>query len=314
MRRRSRARGGGRSGLALGRSTRGAARRRRSERACGSFTCAGRRRVDEPRAPRRRRDAGGAPRGRHATASTAPSERARFSYTPVSVGDQHRRLRRNLRAPRRREPRCPPSSGDSAVCGAIPSASRGLASSPSGWRCSEGGIDGDFRIHSTLPQRDELGCCHRDERDVRSPHPRHGTPERETAHASRSIEQLRHADRLMTQLASGVAHEMGTPLNVVSARANARRRTATAEQVVKYGQVIVRASIVEDDRPAPRSSRGVSPRRWRHDLRRVATETIELLRPMAEKSRVRLVLQGDFLRGVRERRWRRDPAGDRESS
>jgi signal transduction histidine kinase len=36
-----------------------------------------------------------------------------------------------------------------------------------------------------------------------------------------ALEQLRHADRLKTvgQLASGVAHELGTPLNVVSGRA-----------------------------------------------------------------------------------------------
>src|SRR5207248_9414796 len=38
----------------------------------------------------------------------------------------------------------------------------------------------------------------------------------------RTLEQLRHADRLKTvcSLASGIAHELGTPLNVVSGRAN----------------------------------------------------------------------------------------------
>ena len=35
------------------------------------------------------------------------------------------------------------------------------------------------------------------------------------------MEQLRHADRLKTvgRMASGIAHELGTPLNVVSGRA-----------------------------------------------------------------------------------------------
>src|SRR5205085_2806995 len=44
---------------------------------------------------------------------------------------------------------------------------------------------------------------------------------REDLHVRGVIEQLRHADRLATvgQLASGVAHEHGTPLNVVTGRA-----------------------------------------------------------------------------------------------
>ena len=43
----------------------------------------------------------------------------------------------------------------------------------------------------------------------------------ESAGREAALEQLRHADRLKTvgRLASGVAHELGTPLNVVSGRA-----------------------------------------------------------------------------------------------
>ena len=48
-----------------------------------------------------------------------------------------------------------------------------------------------------------------------------------------TLEQLRHADRLKTvgSLASGIAHELGTPLNVVSGRANliASGRLASSE-------------------------------------------------------------------------------------
>jgi two-component system NtrC family sensor kinase len=45
---------------------------------------------------------------------------------------------------------------------------------------------------------------------------------RETEARIAAIEQLRHADRLKTvgRLASGLAHEMGTPLNVISGRAS----------------------------------------------------------------------------------------------
>jgi two-component system, NtrC family, sensor kinase len=74
---------------------------------------------------------------------------------------------------------------------------------------------GDLSAPLHLRQRDELGelaneinlMCERlsDEQAARA----------------RATEQLRHADRLTTvgKLASGLAHELGTPLNVVSGRA-----------------------------------------------------------------------------------------------
>ena len=74
---------------------------------------------------------------------------------------------------------------------------------------------GDLSEPLQLKQRDELGelaneinlMCERlaDEQSARA----------------RATEQLRHADRLTTvgKLASGLAHELGTPLNVVSGRA-----------------------------------------------------------------------------------------------
>ncbi len=242
--------------------------------------------------------------------STAPSERARFSYTPVSVGDQ-RVGYVEISEPLAAESRAVAAIVSDTlrttialgvVCGAI-SIALGvwlvgrpvLALATKARRIG----DGDFAHPLHLPQRDELGML-ATEMNAMCDRLTHATQraERETAARIATIEQLRHADRLMTvgQLASGVAHEMGTPLNVVSARAQTLAAgTATAEEVVKYGQVIVRAS----DRMSKTIGQLLAFARRkpttmaRHDLRRVATETIELLRPMAEKSRVRLVLQGE---------------------
>ena len=54
---------------------------------------------------------------------------------------------------------------------------------------------------------------------------RSGNSSEETAARIAAMEQLRHADRLKTvgRLASGIAHELGTPLNVVAGRAGLDR-------------------------------------------------------------------------------------------
>src|SRR5690606_18458920 len=57
----------------------------------------------------------------------------------------------------------------------------------------------------------------------------------------KAMEQLRHVDRLRTvgQLASGVAHELGTPLNVVSGHAGMiRAGDLPPEDVIASASVI----------------------------------------------------------------------------
>jgi len=81
---------------------------------------------------------------------------------------------------------------------------------------------GDFSGPLHLPQRDEMGelaaeinaMCD----EIARSH-RRLTEESEARLAA--LDQLRHAERLATvgRLAAGVAHELGTPLNVISARA-----------------------------------------------------------------------------------------------
>ncbi|MEO7736129.1 MAG: HAMP domain-containing sensor histidine kinase [Kofleriaceae bacterium] len=96
---------------------------------------------------------------------------------------------------------------------------------------------GDLSAPLKLKQRDELGelaneinlMCER-------------LAEAQDARA-RATEQLRHADRLTTvgKLASGLAHELGTPLNVVSGRAR-----LIADREVEGDDVLDSARIVAE--------------------------------------------------------------------
>ena len=82
--------------------------------------------------------------------------------------------------------------------------------------------EGNFGEPLHMTQRDEIAELAREmnamcDRLVEA----HERAERETRSRIAMLDQLRHADRLMTvgKLASGIAHELGTPLNVVEARA-----------------------------------------------------------------------------------------------
>ena len=107
-------------------------------------------------------------------------------------------------------------------------------------------------------------------------------------------EQLRHADRLSTvgKLASGVAHELGTPLNVVSGRAKRILRGAPPEEAGENARIIVEQAermtrIIRQlldfarRREAQMAPAGVAA---------IAREVLALLGPIAEKHGVALVL------------------------
>jgi len=120
---------------------------------------------------------------------------------------------------------------------------------------------------------------------------------RETAARLAAVEQLRHADRLTTvgKLASGIAHELGTPLNIVSGRGYIiASGEATAEEVVDNARIIMEQTermtriirqLLDFARPRP-------VEKIRADLRGLAAQTVALLRPMADKQRVSLTLIG----------------------
>jgi signal transduction histidine kinase len=123
-------------------------------------------------------------------------------------------------------------------------------------------------------------------------------PERvDAATAARiaAIEQLRHADRLMTvgKLASGVAHELGTPLNVVSGRAGMIADGETSpEETVSYARIIIDAAdrMTRIIRSLLEFARRRGPQKALQSLEPAVARTLELLRPLGAKKRVDLAL------------------------
>lgn len=105
------------------------------------------------------------------------------------------------------------------------------------------------------------------------------------------LEQLRHADRLRTlgELASGIAHELGTPLNVVRARGSMiasgevpepRMRALGAVVVEQVDKITVTIrQLLDYARRAPSDRRDT-------DLEQLMDATLHMLAPMAQKAGV----------------------------
>lgn len=116
----------------------------------------------------------------------------------------------------------------------------------------------------------------------------------ETSRRVRTVEQLRHADRLSTvgKLASGIAHELGTPLNVIIGRAQMIEANSAPNKTQEYGQVIARqgqrmSAIV---RQLLDFSRRRAPDARATELKALVEKTVALLRAAAKKRGVTLEL------------------------
>jgi two-component system, NtrC family, sensor kinase len=104
-----------------------------------------------------------------------------------------------------------------------------------------------------------------------------------------AVEQLRHADRLRTvgQLASGLAHELGTPLNVVSGRARLIEQADGVTDEIADDARIIRdqaariTTLVKQLLGFVRRSR---PRDESADLATIASRVAHLLTPIAGES------------------------------
>lgn len=113
----------------------------------------------------------------------------------------------------------------------------------------------------------------------------------ETEQRIAAVEQLRHADRLRTvgRLAAGLAHEIGTPLNVVSGRAeliaggmlSSDDIQASARTIKAQSQRI--ATIVQE---LLNFARRKSPDRAMVNLNELMRETIQLLQPIATRQKI----------------------------
>ena len=110
-----------------------------------------------------------------------------------------------------------------------------------------------------------------------------------------AMEQLRHADRLATvgKLAAGIAHELGTPLSVVSGHAEMiARREVQGDKIVESAETIERQSnrIARIVRQLLDFARRKGPEGTSCDVGELTRRCASMFEPMAEKHNVRIVL------------------------
>lgn len=154
--------------------------------------------------------------------------------------------------------------------------------------------EGDLRSDVQLRQTDELGelGVELNAMSSRLVEARYQVAIESAARETAS-QQLRHADRLTTvgKLAASVAHELGTPLNIVKARA----RMITEGEIEGEGVITSSKSIIEQSDRMSRTIRGLldlsrrdAPSIEHVDLRLVVNQASGMIEPMARKSNVRV--------------------------
>jgi two-component system, NtrC family, sensor kinase len=157
---------------------------------------------------------------------------------------------------------------------------------------------GDFSGRLALRQNDEIGELAA-EIDAMSDRIRDAREElaRETEARIAAVEQLRHADRLATigQLASGVAHELGTPLNVIAARGKMIAGAgAWSDAVRQHARIVTEQAermtgIIHQLLDLSRQRR---PKLGRADLQRIVARTLELVSAAAASAGVNVIVEG----------------------
>lgn len=153
--------------------------------------------------------------------------------------------------------------------------------------------NGELQSRLALRQADEVGELAR-ELDLTAERLEASRAEllRETSTRIAMAEQLRHADRLTTvgRLGAGIAHELGTPLNIVIGHATMLREELPASD--EHATIIIEqarraASII---RQLLDFARRRTPRRAPTDLRELALQTVGLIQSVASKRNIELVV------------------------
>lgn len=155
---------------------------------------------------------------------------------------------------------------------------------------------GDLSAKTHLRQRDEIGVLSRAMDRMGDELLTAKTQlEKETQARIRSVEQLRHADRLSSigTLSSGIAHELGTPLAVISGRASLiADGSIQGNTVAEYAKSIAKqankmAEIIRQLLDFARRNRStLSPK----NVAKVAEITVDMLVALAAKKNIELEL------------------------
>jgi signal transduction histidine kinase len=117
----------------------------------------------------------------------------------------------------------------------------------------------------------------------------------ETSARQETVEQLRHRERLalVGQVASGVAHEVGTPLNVIAGRARLiTEPDTTLDEARRHALAMLEQSerVAATIRQLLDFARRRGPQHAPADLHMLVQRVLDLLRPLAAKRQVELEL------------------------
>ena len=158
--------------------------------------------------------------------------------------------------------------------------------------------DGDFSHPLAMKGRGELSQLAQALNEMCEQLTEHQeTIRQESATRIATLQQLRHADRLKTvgRLAAGIAHELGTPLNVVAGRAGLIAAGKLSDAETRQSAETIKAeadritAIVRQLLDFARQSR---PERAEANVSLLAERTISLLQPLVEKKGVALAIDG----------------------